>query len=311
MEYWEFLLQKKDDPAWNIIQSPSFNLEEGKYRVVAHCNLVNTKVEIRVIHQFEENNKLRRRCFKRFRSTNGEGLVVIIPFTHLKSGLWQFTCYGDIMTDLMGKSWQKSIQFNVISKVLPTSNSLLSPTIENESDLESETIELNSQELLSNDIEIEETVINALDQSDLESENIELNPQELLSNDIEIEETVINALDQSDLESETIELNPQELLSNDIEIEETVINALDQSDLESETIKLNPQELLSNDIEIEETVINALDQSDLESENIELNPQELLSNDIEIEETVINSLDQSDLESESIELNIKNYYLMI
>jgi hypothetical protein len=304
MEYWEFLLQKKDDPAWNIIQSPSLNLEEGKYRVVAHCNLVNTKVEIRVIHQFEENNKLRRRCFKRFRSTNGEGLVVIIPFTHLKSGLWQFTCYGDLMTDLMGKSWQKSIQFNVISKVLPKSNSLLSST--NESDLESETIELNFQnELLSNDIEIPETDINSLDQSDLDNENIELDFQnELLSNDIEIEETVINALDQSDLESETIELNSQELLSNDIEIEETVINALDQSDLESETIELDSQELLSNDIEIPETDINSLDQSDLDNENIELDFQnELLSNDIEIPETDINSLDQSDLESETIELN--------
>ena len=109
MEYWEFLLQKKDDPAWNIIQSSQLKLEKGKYRIVAHSSLINTKIEIRVIHQFEKDNQFQQRTFKRYRSTNSEGLIVIIPFTFLEEGIWKFSCCGDVMTEFLGKSWQKSV----------------------------------------------------------------------------------------------------------------------------------------------------------------------------------------------------------
>jgi len=149
MEYWEFLLQKKDDPAWNFIKNSDMEIEEGKYRIVAHSHLINTKVEIRVIHQFEKDNQLQRRSFKRFRSINEEGLIVIIPFTDLAPGLWKFNCCGDLMNDLLGNSWQKTIQLNVISK---SSQSSIFPVLSNKKSTE------NEGELVRDNLELDATI---------------------------------------------------------------------------------------------------------------------------------------------------------
>ncbi|HEY9822993.1 MAG TPA: hypothetical protein V6D35_19805 [Candidatus Sericytochromatia bacterium] len=123
MEFWEFLLQKEGERSWLPIKSPNIEIEAGRYRVVAHSSRINTDVEICVTHDSIEEVPPKRRSQKRSRRTNPEGLMVVIPFTYLKPGRWELRCCGDIMSDFLGKSWQKAIRLQVLPKpqdVLPT-----------------------------------------------------------------------------------------------------------------------------------------------------------------------------------------------
>lgn len=113
MEYWEFLLQKEGDRAWQPIKTPKLEIEEGRYRIVAHSNRPNTDVEIRLTHQSAGEVPPKRRSQKRSRRTNREGLMVVIPYTYLKPGTWELRCSGDIMSDLLGQTWRHSVQFQV------------------------------------------------------------------------------------------------------------------------------------------------------------------------------------------------------
>ncbi|MBW4547069.1 MAG: hypothetical protein KME25_21895 [Symplocastrum torsivum CPER-KK1] len=116
MDYWEFLLQKEGDRSWRPIKSPKFKIEAGRYRVVAHSSCTNTDVEICVMHECTEEDPPKRRFQKRSRRTNPEGLMVVIPFTYLKPGSWELRCCGDIMSDLLGKSWKKAVRLEVLPK---------------------------------------------------------------------------------------------------------------------------------------------------------------------------------------------------
>ncbi|MFE1746923.1 hypothetical protein [Coleofasciculus sp. H7-2] len=117
MEYWQFLIQQEGDSSWLSLETPSVEIEEGRYRVVAHSSRPNTEVEIRITYDSTEEVPPKRRFQKRSRRTNAEGLMVVIPFTYLKSGRWELRCHSDIMSDFLGNTWQQAIQF----QVLPTS----------------------------------------------------------------------------------------------------------------------------------------------------------------------------------------------
>ncbi|WP_242063321.1 hypothetical protein [Nostoc sp. FACHB-892] len=114
MEHWQFLIQKQGARSWHILESPNFEILEGQYRVLARSNLRNTHVEVRVIHSTTEEVQPKRRIFKRSRRTNSEGLMVVIPFTYFDPGVWELRCTGDLMSDLLGKSWQHSVQVQVL-----------------------------------------------------------------------------------------------------------------------------------------------------------------------------------------------------
>jgi hypothetical protein len=113
MEYWEFLLQKEGDRSWLPLESPTVEILEGRYRVVARSSRKQTNVEVRIIHQATEEVPPKRRTQKRSNRTNADGLVVVIPYTSLKPGTWELNCSGDLMSELMGNGWQYSVQFEV------------------------------------------------------------------------------------------------------------------------------------------------------------------------------------------------------
>ncbi len=116
MEYWEFLLQKEGDRSWLPIKSANLEIEAGRYRVVAHSARTNTDVEICVTHESTKEVPPKRRSQKRSRRTNPDGLMVVIPFTHLKPGRWELRCCGDVMSDFLGKPWQHAVQLQVLPK---------------------------------------------------------------------------------------------------------------------------------------------------------------------------------------------------
>lgn len=116
MEYWEFLLQQEGDRSWLPLESPTVEILEGRYRVVARSSRSNTNVEVRLIHKATHEFPPKRRVQKCQNRTNPDGLMVVIPFTSLKPGLWEVRCSGDLMSDLMGNSWVYSIQLQVLSR---------------------------------------------------------------------------------------------------------------------------------------------------------------------------------------------------
>ena len=114
MEHWQFLIQKQGDRSWHILESPNLEILEGEYRVLARSNLHNTDVEVRVTHSSTQEVLPKRRIFKRSRRTNSEGLMAIIPFTYFDPGVWELRCISDLMSELLSKSWQYSVQFQVL-----------------------------------------------------------------------------------------------------------------------------------------------------------------------------------------------------
>ncbi|WP_392481321.1 hypothetical protein [Nostoc sp. C110] len=116
MEHWQFLIQKQGARSWHILESPNLEILEGQYRVLARSSFSNTDVEVRVTHSSTQEIQPTRRIFKRSRRTNSEGLMAVIPFTYFDAGVWELRCNGDLMSDLLGKSWQYSVQIKVLSE---------------------------------------------------------------------------------------------------------------------------------------------------------------------------------------------------
>ncbi|HSF73274.1 MAG TPA: hypothetical protein VLA84_05710 [Microcoleus sp.] len=122
MKKLEFLLQKEGDRAWLPLETSDVEILEGKYRVVARIQHPNTDIEIRVTHtSFDQGAQ--RKVQSRSARTNPEGLVVIIPYTRLKPGLWELSCLPDPQSTPL-KPWQYGVQLEVLPAESDTSEPL-------------------------------------------------------------------------------------------------------------------------------------------------------------------------------------------
>lgn len=110
MEYWEFLIQREGDRGWRTIETGNLQLMEGKYRIVANSDLILSQVQTRVTYQTSDPIP-QRRSQSRHQTTNLRGLLAIIPFTNLQSGIWQFVCSG--VTDAQ-VPWQRVLKLRVL-----------------------------------------------------------------------------------------------------------------------------------------------------------------------------------------------------
>ncbi|QSV54062.1 MAG: hypothetical protein HEP80_09395 [Dolichospermum sp. UKL201] len=134
MENWQFLIQKQGDHNWRILESPNLTILADNYRVLARSYLNNMDVDVRVTYISTQEVPPQRRILKRSRRTNSEGLMAVIPFTHFKPGIWELRCSGDIMLEMLGKSWQHTL-FIQVSPPEPSPQSLTQ--LAEESDLAS------------------------------------------------------------------------------------------------------------------------------------------------------------------------------
>jgi hypothetical protein len=114
MAFWEFLIQKEGDRSWLPLESPTVEILEGRYRVVARSSRIHAPVEIRVIQNVTAETPPVRRIQKRLSQTNQDGLMVVIPFTRLVPGEWELRCGGDVMSDMMGEGWLYRVQLQVL-----------------------------------------------------------------------------------------------------------------------------------------------------------------------------------------------------
>ncbi len=118
MEVWKFLIQRAGDRGWRPIETGNLQLTEGKYRIVANSSLIDTQIHTRVTHQNLGEILPQRKSQARDQRTNAKGLVVIIPSTELKSGIWQFVCSG-VGTD--GSTWHRVLKLRVLPRNQPKS----------------------------------------------------------------------------------------------------------------------------------------------------------------------------------------------
>ena len=123
MKKLEFLLQKEGDRAWLPLETPDVEILEGKYRVVARIQHPNTDIEIRITHTSFDEVAPQRKVQSRSARTNPEGLVVIIPYTRLKPGMWELSCLPDPKST-PAKPWQYGVQLEVLPTESETSEPL-------------------------------------------------------------------------------------------------------------------------------------------------------------------------------------------
>jgi hypothetical protein len=113
MEDWEFLIQREGDRGWRSIKTGNLQLLEGNYRIVANSNLLNVPVQLRITHQSLGEKLPQRRSLTRDRASNAKGTILVIPFTQLHSGIWQFVCSG---TSTAQTTWHQVLKLRVLTR---------------------------------------------------------------------------------------------------------------------------------------------------------------------------------------------------
>jgi hypothetical protein len=94
MTYWEFLIQREDDRSWKTLTSPNLQIMEGQYRIIANTSAIDATVRTQVFYHTEsEPPQLSQ---SRSQLISPEGILVVLPFTHLQAGMWHFKCNVDI-----------------------------------------------------------------------------------------------------------------------------------------------------------------------------------------------------------------------
>jgi hypothetical protein len=117
MEDWEFLIQREGDRGWRPIKTGNIQLMEGKYRIVANSNLPQTQIRTQISHQLSGATPAQIKSQTCEHTSNAKGLVVIIPYTNLRSGLWEFVCSA---TAPDPADWVETLQL----KILPHSETI-------------------------------------------------------------------------------------------------------------------------------------------------------------------------------------------
>lgn len=125
MEYWEFLLQQEGDQSWLPLDTAQMEILEGRYRIMAHTSQVDTLVQIQISQRLLDQVPPKRRSLKRQGRTNGDGLLVVMPFTRLRPGTWDIQCSGPLAEQPASdesSSWRYAIQLQVLPPVPATMN---------------------------------------------------------------------------------------------------------------------------------------------------------------------------------------------
>jgi len=114
MKEWRFLLQKDGDRSWLPLESSDVILPEGRYRIVGQTGQAHADVSIRICHLATSEEPPKRRIQKRANRTNQNGLIVVVPFTQLQAGIWDFSCFlTDPMSDLLGDTLHHAVRLQI------------------------------------------------------------------------------------------------------------------------------------------------------------------------------------------------------
>ncbi len=113
---WEFVLQQQGHNTWIHIKESTIQLMEGRYRLVLNSTLPDTDIEISITHDDINEKPPKRRFQKRSRRTNHQGLMLVLPFSYFKNGMWEITC--NIPSHNDESDLKKSLQLQILKQPL-------------------------------------------------------------------------------------------------------------------------------------------------------------------------------------------------
>jgi hypothetical protein len=113
MTSWEFLIQREGDRGWRTIKTGNLQMTEGRYRIAATSQLLAPQLQTRITHQPVGATTPQERSRIEHQTIDPSGLVIVMPFTHLHSGIWQFVCSGMTVTNT---PWHHILKLRVLPR---------------------------------------------------------------------------------------------------------------------------------------------------------------------------------------------------
>jgi hypothetical protein len=97
MPHWEFLIQRENDRAWRPLTSRKLEIFEGHYRIIANTSMSNSAVHTQIFYQNHQQPP--QLTQNHSQQISNEGLLVVMPFTHVQLGTWHLNCNVTITKD--------------------------------------------------------------------------------------------------------------------------------------------------------------------------------------------------------------------
>ncbi|WP_310490186.1 hypothetical protein [Chamaesiphon sp. VAR_69_metabat_338] len=113
MTAWEFLIQREGDRGWRTIKTGNLQMTEGRYRIAATSQLLDPQMQTRMTHQPLGATATQQRSSTAYQVIAANGLAIVMPFTDLQSGIWQFVCSG---TTLAQTPWHQILKLRVLPR---------------------------------------------------------------------------------------------------------------------------------------------------------------------------------------------------
>jgi hypothetical protein len=117
MTAWEFLIQRAGDRGWRTIKTGNLQMTEGRYRIAATSQLLAPQMQTRMTHQPLGATATQQRSSTAHQVIADNGLTIVMPFTDLQSGIWQFVCSG---TTLDNTPWHQILKLRVLPRLQAT-----------------------------------------------------------------------------------------------------------------------------------------------------------------------------------------------
>lgn len=122
MNDWDFLLQKQGDCAWLPLESPSAEILEGYYQVIARSADLpaGTPVTVQITHLYEIEGVAQRHWQQRSLSLDADGEILLLPAAYLGAGLWTLACAAEAAPglDLLASAAAQVVQLQVLAQDL-------------------------------------------------------------------------------------------------------------------------------------------------------------------------------------------------
>ncbi len=126
MPYWEFLIQRENDRAWRPLTSRKLEIFEGHYRIIANTSMSNSAVHTQIFYQNHQQPP--QLAQDHSQHISNEGLLVVMPFTHIQLGTWHLNCNVTITQD---SGVEEQLCLQVIPQAVTEAQNTIPPVAKN------------------------------------------------------------------------------------------------------------------------------------------------------------------------------------
>ena len=109
MENWEFFLQKIGEENWLRIETAAPEFPTGRYVIAARAaHHAQESIEVEVREQDSKTRTQQNSC-----QLDPEGFGILLPEIELTPGVWEIQCRSDLLSELMGESWEITLTLRI------------------------------------------------------------------------------------------------------------------------------------------------------------------------------------------------------